>query len=151
MNNKKTSYVLLPVVVAIWSIIIYRIYSAVHQENISSPKIAQVELPGMTHSKITPKKIQLNTIERDPFLNKEYRNRDIPQKKERFEHIEWPLINYLGLISASTSQEKIAIFKINNQEVILGINEEFKGIKVLSANSQKAKIIYKNKQKSFNK
>lgn len=149
MNNKKTSYFLLPIVVAIWSIIIYKIYSAVHQEDISSPNFAQVEIPGITYPKITPKKIQLNKVERDPFLNKIYRNRDIAKKKKRLKQIEWPLINYLGLISTSTRQEKIAIFKINNQEVLLGINEEFKGIKVLSVNSQKAKIIYKNEQRSF--
>jgi hypothetical protein len=151
MKNKKTYYFLLPLVIGIWSLIIYKIFSAVHQEDINPPEITQIALSDVTRPKITSRNIELSEVNRDPFLNKVYINRNAPEPKERLQKIEWPVVNYQGLISTSTKENMVAVFKINNQEVLLGKGDEFKGLKVLSASKNSAKILYKYEQRSFSK
>lgn len=143
--------ILFPVVIGIWSIIIYKIYSAIHQEAVGLPSTAEIKLPDIIRPEETPKKFELNEVFRDPFLDKVYKQRNTSTPKNKIKKVEWPVVHYLGLITTTTSKEKIAIFKINSQEVLLSIGEDFQGMKVLVANSNSAKIRYKYEQRSFSK
>lgn len=128
MKNKKNIYILLPIVLFIWGIVIYQFFS------FTTPEDGLIENTS-AELNIKPFKVKertafsINTAYRDPFLGKTYadptaitnsthkKNTAARHKKQtaQEESIVWPSIHYKGTISDSKQKNKLYIMVIDGQ------------------------------------
>ena len=110
MKNKKSIYILLPVVLFIWSTIIYQFFSFSKNEN----SILPTQNTSVSQFKIKPKDtFAIIVNERDPFLGKLKNNYDTTKHVKRSsitlikikEELIWPDVKYKGIVS--DTKEKI--------------------------------------------
>lgn len=118
MKNKKSIYILLPLVLFIWGAVMYQLFSFSSSEDVQTIVPNEISLKPIQ----IPKRdsIVINTNYRDPFLGKMYNvNKDsIPKRKltsKKIEPLVWPTIKYKGIVSDTKEKSKIFMLVINNQ------------------------------------
>ena len=126
MKNKKSIYILLPIVLLIWGIVIFQFFS------FSTP-IDTVENTSEDF-KIEPLKLKerktfsVNVNYRDPFLGKMYaaqesskakKSSNIKKESRPEEVIVWPSIIYKGMISDAKEKKKLFILKISGHDFFM--------------------------------
>lgn len=152
LKSKKSLYILFPVVIFIWGIVIYRIVDALSDKTESAITFSNSGKSKI--DKIERDTFSLRPIEKDPFLGIIYN-----KQKPVFTHkdvnplpsIEWPSINYLGLVSGTGGKQKIHIFQISGQQYLMEIGEKVGEIKLVSASASSVKLSYKGQRKEFSK
>ena len=82
-------------------------------------------------------KIELLLNYKDPFLKNTYvptvnlnPNGGVDAVKPLTQ--QWPEIVFVGVVKNNTSLKKVALITINQEEMLLGINDEYEGIKLVS-------------------
>jgi hypothetical protein len=128
MKNKKTAYIMVPVVLAIWGMIGWKVYAAMKDKddkisvNVSNEKIKIVS------TKISDT-VSLIANYRDPFLDKNISVKEnsirrngqnskspvakipVPPKAEAV----WPKITYHGLIKRTSDQRTVGFLSVNGK------------------------------------
>jgi len=118
MKNKKSIYILLPLVLFIWGAVMYQLFSFSSSEDVPTMASSEISLKPIKISKRDS--VVINTNYRDPFLGKMYNvNKDsIPKKKissKKIAPLVWPTIQYKGIVSDTKEKTKIFMLVINNQ------------------------------------
>lgn len=126
MKNKKSIFILLPIVVVIWGILIYQFFS------FSANDVAFENTT--TEFNIKPLKLKernqfsININYRDPFLGKIYapqtniiHKNTIKAKRTQktVETIVWPTILYKGIISDTKEKNKVFIMTIAGHDFFM--------------------------------
>lgn len=151
LKNKNTLVVLFPVVVIIWGIVIWKVVSSFTDEIPVLPipkhvdkKVAQI-IPKDTFSLIK--------LDNDPFLGVAYNKPKTPAKvsgKAPVE-IEWPAIEYLGLVSDTDISSRIHVLMIEEQQHLMESGTEVDGVKLVMARQDGVILNYRGVQKEFRK
>jgi len=137
MKNKKIMFLLVPAVVIVWGLIIYRIAEAVSEKE-TQTAANSVEQPVDRRTASLPDSVKLLVNYRDPFLTGSVVSRPVerpmgtggavPTTPASFapsvpappaKIVVWPAVQYLGMIQNSTSKTKIAIVRINGKSHLL--------------------------------
>jgi hypothetical protein len=126
MKNKKSIYILLPLVILIWGMLIYQFfsYSATDEAIENTP----------TEFKVKPFKLKertpftVNVKYRDPFLGKMY-VASVPSLKKKSnktkrepkseETIVWPTVLYKGMIWDTKEKSKVFIITISGHDFFM--------------------------------
>lgn len=123
MKNKKSVYVLLPLVLFIWGAVMYQFFSFSSPEDIAVEPSNGISLKPIIMQKRDS--VIINTNYRDPFLGKVYAAkkdstfRKKPKPKKMVEPILWPRIQYKGIVSDTKEKSKIFMLVINKKTYLM--------------------------------
>lgn len=132
-KNKKITYLLLVLVVLIWGLIFYRIYS-----NFGGKIEVEKSMP---HSVVIEKRdtrdsvLTLSLNYPDPFLKGEDQSFDPLISLEQNDHIpspviNWPLIEYRGLLTSNNTNESTGLLRIQNADLLVKQGKIYASIKI---------------------
>ncbi|PHS65760.1 MAG: hypothetical protein COB12_06725 [Flavobacterium sp.] len=147
MKNKKNIKILLPIVIFIWGILIYKIVDAFSNDE---PPMATKTVSNFIAPKVQQKEtFALLTIESDPFLGTLYRS---PKKqkgtsKRRKQEIIWPTIACQGIVSGKTAKSRVYILQVNGQQYLVKKGDTILQMKVLKSTKEAIKLKYKGQTK----
>lgn len=161
VKNKKLTYILLPVVLLIWAVVILQLVDFTKPKELSyASDSAQV----IKSKQILTDTLRLNLAYSDPFLGRslirfEQSQSSLPKPltvplsssvsysppKTTIEPVKiiWPRLKYGGTIN------KNALLKVNNSQYILNVGEEVEGLKVLQIQEDSLRLSYKNEKKTI--
>lgn len=150
MKNKKNIYVLLPIVLLIWGIVLFQLFSFTTSDTITGSKSEEFT--------VKPLKIAvrdtfgINVNYRDPFLGKMYApgsavkikssNTGIKKTKKEVE-IVWPVIKYKGLISDTKEKTKVFVLIISGQNHFMKIGDTANEVLLKSGDKESVYVKYK--------
>ncbi len=151
MTSKLKTYILLALVLCVWGIIGYRIFSAVNPTrptNMINEEML-VFKPKATKIKDT---FSIQPVDRDPFLGKLYVSKKKAKGNTTKQHtVEWLSITYHGNISKKNDKQQIFIVTIDKTQYLMKIGQTIKNIKLLKGNSSNVTMIYKGNRKIVHK
>lgn len=129
LKDKKSLYLLFPLVIIIWGIVIYKVIGAFGDETIVMPAAPQTV--GEKVMRVERDTFSLLPIDRDPFLGHYYKKTVQPKPKSlnTVEKVEWPEVLYLGLISDTEQSSEVHILQVNGRQFLIekgGTAEEIK-------------------------
>lgn len=113
LKNKKLVYLLLPLVLIIWGLIFYRIYTNLHGKQVNSSFRKQVTKEIDVSNNEEKPKLSLNYP--DPFL-KSASGGTVKTKvshqptDEHSQPINWPMITYRGMVRSEKQKAKVMGF-----------------------------------------
>lgn len=167
-NNKKLTYILIPVVLIIWGGILFKI-----MQYRSSDETSGNSIPSYTENKeIAMEKDSFSLIAdyNDPFIKRRYsppkeksssaeskvvstrRNRS-PQRSPRVNRrrVRWPNIAYGGVIINENNKELTALINLNNTNRLLYEGDVFEDVTLLEIYNDSIIVSYMDEQKTIPK
>ena len=154
MKNKKNIYILLPAVLIIWGILLYKIIGGL------SPDAQTLQIAEQG-GKFTPKIIKqtdtfsIQTNYRDPFLGtfKQKKKRTVrPHTKTpviKKEKVPFPTIVYKGIVSPKGKNKNVFLISVNGQQHLFKRNTTFNNVKLLQGNAQKITVQFQHQKRTF--
>jgi len=151
MKSKKNIYILLPVVLGIWGLLIYRFFS------FASPDILPETNTNYTLRPISLKPkdtVRIDVNYRDPFLGKVYgpataKTKPVgslkaprPAKAE----IQWPSIVYKGIVSDVKDKKKVFMVLINGRTFLMREKEVQEDVTLIKGNNSEITVKHKGRQ-----
>lgn len=146
MKNKKLTFVLIPLVLALWGTILYRIFHVVNGDK-DSDRITENAIVESAGSALLPDTFSIHPDYRDPFgakrINKVVfsenkvsaasRNTIIKNEPLRtaISITPWPTLTYSGLIKNQKSNVQLAMVQINGQASIMKTGDIISGVELL--------------------
>jgi hypothetical protein len=127
MKNKKNIYILLPIVLLIWGLVIYEFFSF---SNYNADETIVSEVFKVKPIKIKERQtVSIAVNYRDPFLGKMYtavQNKTVAKKKvttptpkKIIDPIVWPSILYKGIVSDTKDKNKVFMLIIDGQTFLM--------------------------------
>jgi hypothetical protein len=127
MKNKKSIYILLPVVLLIWGLVMYELFS------FSKPdEVMETEPPGFDFKPVKIKERDPFSIDvnyRDPFLGKIYTTQKATLIKKSISKIKkipkvveplvWPTIAYKGIVSDTKDKTRVFMLIIGGKTFLM--------------------------------
>jgi hypothetical protein len=161
MKNKRLTYVLLPLVLLIWGIIFYKIFTHGKDDNEGFVE-SNIRKTNKKDASVDSFVILANY--RDPFLDRSYRpalrtadmqnnmnNRTGLNMKPQPVNIIFPDLQYYGLIANPKNKQKVGLIKMNNKDFILKEGESADDVKVLRLFNDSVMLTYMNNKKTIKK
>lgn len=150
MKKKKSIYILLPVVLLIWAMVIYQFFS------FSNPDVPNTV--ASTNYAIKPIAIPerdtfaIDVNYRDPFLGKMYLPNKATKNTKRQKPkvttpIVFPRVVYKGIVSDNKNEVKVFMVIINGQTFLMKENDTELDVTLKTGNREYVEVIYK-KQKN---
>lgn len=150
VKKNKNTKILLPIVIAIWGLLIYQIIDAFGANEVSNTEVVSTNYaPKM----LTPRDtFSLKPIERDPFLGISYVKQITSKKKtsKKTSKLVWPAIEYKGTISGG-NKNSIFIININNEQHLLKRNDTIAGLRLVKGNTSQITLRLKGVAKNYQK
>lgn len=151
MKNRRNTYILLLVVLVLWSFIGYRFFASIIPSKESKNNITKIK-------RFQPKKrfvketYNIQADYRDPFLgyiekSKKKTNSVPKQKKEK---IVFPKIEYKGIFSSSLKKNTVYLIVIDGKQEMFKIKEVHQEVKLLKGNKEKITVKYQSEKQTFN-
>ncbi|MFA6924756.1 MAG: hypothetical protein WC223_10955 [Bacteroidales bacterium] len=136
MKNKKSLYFLIPLVVIVWGLIVYKIINN-KNEDYSTTNIAHNLKNNQETQNITDT-FKLLADYNDPFLGKiapvrvisKIQKKQSPPKVEEKKLLNWPKIVYGGIIKNKSSNKTVIIVNINGIGKLMSEGEIFNNIRI---------------------
>lgn len=157
MKSKKSIYILLPIVLLIWGMLIYQFFSYTSSEVIE----VQEELPLFVKIDYKePDTTALDINHRDPFTGKlENANRNtsssnakaiIPPriKAETTPEVQTQ-IEYKGIVSDVANKKKVFMVIIDNQTFLMKQGDKENEVELINGNRESITIKHKGKKKNI--
>lgn len=148
MKSKTSLYILLPLVIIIWGIVIFKVVGAVTERPETAINVPEINrFKNFQFEKDT---FSLEPINQNPFLGHFYKKPDpviknIPPKSQ----IIWPTIIYLGLVSDSGESSKIHIVEINGKQLLFEKGSSNGEFILVGSRSNKVILSYKGERRAF--
>lgn len=149
MKNKKSIYILLPIVLLIWGMVVYQFFSFSASDD---AQIANQDLK-VKPFKIKPKDTFSITINnRDPFLGKMISSENNTPKKTNTsskkpikikEELIWPQVSYKGIVSDNKEKIKVYMVIINGKTHLMKKGDEEEGVKLKDGDRETIYAVYK--------
>jgi hypothetical protein len=156
MNKKRINIFLIPAVIFLWVLIIYRIIAYTKPSNPQN-------ISNIVYNDPNPIATQKDTIVlfadyRDPFKPGSYRiikktsTSDItPIIKPKIIKPTWPQIEFGGIVKKSGSETEYAVVKVNDKTELMAYKDEIAGLKIRNLTSDSIQIELQNETKTFKK
>lgn len=144
MKNKKLLYILIPVVLLVWGVIIYRIFNVVNSSG--SNEVRKSSFVENTVNETLIDTFSIHPNYRDPFISKRakkttFENKVVstitkPDLIKKVSNVvvplsnKWPSIVYNGLIKNERSNKQLALVQINGQSNILQLGNVAEGVEL---------------------
>lgn len=162
MKNRKTAYIMVPVVLAIWGMIGWKVYAAMKDVQ-PVVKNAVDKKTDLSPSKI-PNTISLIADYRDPFLDKNIPAKINSKNENRnskpaivkippASKVEpaWPKITYHGLIKRTNEQKMVGFLSVNGESYFIKGEEAAGEVFVGKLWKDSAEIIFGKEKKIVKK
>jgi hypothetical protein len=150
MKNKKAVYILMPLVVLIWAIIFYRIFSAASGEDGNTGFQSMDQLPEQEAD--TNQTFTIAANYPDPFLKtaalvsvKKVEKK--PPVVKPIVNIKWPNIVYGGTIKNQQSKKQVALVEINGTSNMMRLNEEVGGVQLKRIYNDSIEVVFQQQRK----
>ncbi|NVK51288.1 MAG: hypothetical protein HWD85_00015 [Flavobacteriaceae bacterium] len=147
MNKKVKTYLLFAIVVCIWGLIGYNIYSY-SNPTLEATKPSAIKTNFKIKKSTNPKVLEIANY-RDPFLGKIVYTKKKTTNKQPVPKIPFPSVIYHGLVTGNKA--KSYIISVNNQQEIFKIGSTFNQIRLISANAKKVVVEFQGVTKHIQK
>ncbi len=152
MKNKKNIYFLIPAVLLVWGLLVYKIVFGL---NPSTQDVQAIDPIG----KFVPKQMEqiasftIKADYRDPFLGTlQAKKRIIKPKKKavvKKSIIPFPKIIYKGIVSPKGKNEKVFLILVNGQQHMFKHKTMFKEVKLLRGSTKEITVQFQNQKQTF--
>ena len=157
MKNKKSLYILIPLVAIVWGLIIFRIIKMTQNDAYVLPQQSKAYVK--KDSIVIPKLKKLNLNYPDPFLKKEaisgemqekefhslFYNNPEPEKTK----VEWPDIVYKGMVE--NGKAMLGVVEIDKKRHLLSAQDQMEELTLIKIYTDSIIFEKKNEQKTFYK
>ncbi|HET6990351.1 MAG TPA: hypothetical protein VFJ43_03460 [Bacteroidia bacterium] len=163
MKNKKTAYFMVPIVLAIWGVIGWKVYAAV-KGNDKNILVSSEQKKEKSSLKEIPDTVSLIASYRDPFLGKVVVIKDNSNQKSRDSKLPvvkvpdppaipepWPKISYHGLIRRSGSARTVGFLSVNGASYFVQGGEDLTVVKVGLLWKDSVEVLFGKEKKIFRK
>ncbi|MBP1221744.1 hypothetical protein [Flavobacterium sp. 1355] len=151
MKNKKNIYILLPIVLFVWSAVLYQVFSFTNNDEVISANDPEFIIKPLKIKQRQSFVIDVNY--RDPFLGKMYVSQTISKVKTEKSTIKkaskvqetlvWPVILYKGMISDTKDKTKIFMIIIDGQNHYMKIGDTENEVYLKSGDKESVYVKYK--------
>ncbi|MES2285427.1 MAG: hypothetical protein V4547_07040 [Bacteroidota bacterium] len=164
MKNKKLLYILIPIVLLVWGIIIYRIFNVVNASN--SNEVLKSAIIENVNNESLIDTFSIHPNYRDPFISKRAKkptseNKAVspitkPSLIKKVSNTapisdKWPSIVYNGLIKNEKSNKQLALVQINGQSNILQIGNVAEGVELTKIFRDSIEVKFNSEKKFIKK
>lgn len=152
MKNRKSLYILLPLVIIIWGTIFWKIFMGSRSNVLEVPKTITIEVKD---EKATKEKIELSLNYEDPFLKSFAWNQFPPETVEPKAQprvnrvVAWPMLEYHGLIKSHSTEKTVGMLNINNKKYLVQHKDVVQGILVVAIFPDSIVLINQSDKRSF--
>ncbi|SNR15448.1 hypothetical protein [Tenacibaculum jejuense] len=151
MKKKQKTYILLVIVIIVWSVVGIQFFRYSHQYEEEIPEINYQKFqPNITAKKETYK---VSIHERDPFLGTLHNSAKNKTKKKKKTTqkvpVVFPNIQYKGMISSNDNTS--FIITINGKQYIMRTRVKKDDVELISGTKKEIKVLYKGKYKTIKK
>ena len=149
MKNKRNVYILLPIVIGIWGMVIYTFFSFTSPEMPIENNIGTLNIKPLVVKEKDTFSIKVNY--RDPFLGKMHQPKTAGKKplkkiaKKEEEVIVWPSIIYKGIVSDNKEKKKVFMVVINGQTFFMKENDSQSDVLLKGGDRKTITVRYMNK------
>lgn len=149
MKNKRNTYLLLTLVLIVWGMIGYRIFSSLGagNESVVQKNIAVSFRPKPIKEQDT---FSIHTFTRDPFLGT-FKAKPVITKKSKplvvKKEILWPTISYSGFMGDAASNQNIFFVSINNTQYLMKPNDLMQEITLIKGTSKEITVRFQKQKK----
>lgn len=161
MKKKKTLYLMLPLIILVWGVVFYQLFSYIF----SSPTYANETVKEVINiDEIKQDTFSIVADYRDPFLGKKARfkkqsNSSSNTKKNLHKTIKnqikaekpWPLITYNGMIKNNNSDRRVGIIKIGGKEYLVKEEDIVSEVTILFINKNVVEVRFQKENKTITK
>ncbi len=158
MKNKKVVYLLLVVVVLIWGIIFYRIFSTVGASDNNTNSLNN-------HAKSEVDKNANDTFNidgnyRDPFLGNMQVDKpvilstapkQVVKEEKVVQKLAWPSIEYGGMIKNQKSNKQLVLVQINGQNNLMKTGDIVAGVQLMKIYKDSLEVSFQKEKKWIKK
>jgi hypothetical protein len=161
MKNKKSVYILLPLVVIIWGIIFYRIFTGTSndQYNLQTQKTLKV-----SDEYEKPQSFKIYTNYKDPFLKsirqkketkktekttKKKNTRSFSSRRRRRTLTRWPDISYKGTVKNQGKTRNVFLVEIEKQSFLTHPGDTLKGVVIKKCYEDSIVVHFKDRKKTI--
>lgn len=150
-KSKGSLYVLFPLVIIIWGIVIYKVVGVFEDEPENLPVLRTEGVVEV--KKITRDTFSLLPVNQDPFLGHYYKKPEkvIKSKALPPKEIHWPQVKYLGLISGTGKSPGVHVLQVNGKQLLIENGDTAEGIKLVNSGTEKVTLLYEGSRKTFSK
>lgn len=152
MKGNRNIRILLPVVIVIWGLLIYKIVDAFNGGD--TPQVHTVTAQFKTPTGVQKDTFSLKPIESDPFLGTVYaKERTLSQTtntpRATKNETPWPSIGYFGIVTDRNSPMSVYIVSINGQQFLLKQGDTLQKLKIIKGSEDKIFIRYGKETREF--
>lgn len=152
MKNKKSIYILLPLVLLIWGAIIYQFFNYTNPESERVTPQESLVRPLVIKQK---ESIRIKINPRDPFsgkmiddgVNKAHVKRNTNNAHIIKEELVWPRVNYKGIVSDNKDKIKVYMVIINGKTYLMKKGDLEEGILLKDGDRDNVSLKYKGDNK----
>ncbi len=163
MNKKKLNTILLLMaVVAIWTILIYKVLSALDPDDNNIKTEMSSKAFNTTPIVVERHTFDLYIPEKDPFLgmvinpkkpNISKTTTAKPPAKKNTLNLDslWQNISYKGMISDKNVNKTLFLISIRSKDILLGLRQTHEGYRLVKGDSKTITLQFDNHKKTFKK
>lgn len=160
MKNKKLTYILGPLALVVWGLVIYRIIYYTGEEDTVIRQSKPIS--SFSQNQINGDSIRIVADYRDPFLastnyntqtvtNQNKNTNDKPDHKEIEVHTnhpgnQVPAMEYSGIVINGTGNKRTILLTVNTSECILQVNERCNNVTLLKISPDSILVEFNNKK-----
>lgn len=164
MKNKKLIYILLPLVILVWGLVVYRFFFEGRKD---SDRIPMLENKKEIKTEIeNEEQYTLIANYRDPFLDHvpaiiqndesdekkaETNLTNLRRQRTNVSSVRWPEISYGGFIRNDKENKYTILVGIKNQNYLVNIGDTIQNIHIKAFYQDSLLIVYNNEEKTIKK
>ena len=146
LKNKKMTYLLIILVVLIWGLIFYKIYSKFGGDKQTAknlPHVVDKVENGLRDSVFT-----LSLDYADPFLKGSGQPTETPVKNITIPRVvNWPLVEFRGLLTNSSKKESTGLLRIQSSNLLVKQGKVYAAIKIRTITRDSILMEYQNESR----
>jgi len=166
MKNKKLTYILFPVVIIVWGLIVYRLF---FEGKVTPENIKQTVKPVKNKIETSEKETyKLIANYRDPFLSskgtkstvgiienqksqaKSNTKSNLRRRRTSVSRTRWPEVKYSGFIEGSKAKHTI-LLEVKSKNYLAYVGDTIDQIFIKEFYGDSLLVVYKNEEKSLKK
>jgi len=158
MKNKKLTYILLPLVILVWGLVVYRFFFEGKKDSDRAPVLE--------NKKENKEQYILIANYRDPFLDHvpaiiqndesdekkaETNTTNLRRQRSNVTSIRWPEISYGGFIKNDKENKYTILVGIKSQNYLVNVGDTIQNIHIKAFYRDSILIVYNNEEKTLKK
>lgn len=152
-KGKKHIYILIPCALALWSVVFFKVYSAIDNKQLAVVQLKPKKENYFTMVNHLNDHIKLETDYPNPFSAKQDQSLTetvvLVKGKSIQPVVNWPTIVYTGYLNNMSNQQKTIIVLVNDRELMFREGQSLNGVKLLKYVVDSIQFQYKQESKYF--